>query len=115
MITELGRVGELVDAFARQLVADRTPRPVLDALARDLETLGGAGGRRLRHLAHLSGPAMDGDYLRAGVVLRESLDRLVGPACPGRSLVGAGTPAATACSCLIQAVLSASSFAARVA
>ncbi len=115
LITELGRVGELIDAFARQLAAGRTPRHVLDALAHDLETLGGAGGRRLRHLAHLSGPAMDADYLRAGMALRESLDRLGGPACAGRSPVGAGTPAATACSCLIQAVLSASSFAARVA
>ena len=115
LIAELGRVGELVDAFARQLVTGRTPRPVLDALTHDLDTLGGAGGRRLRHLEHLCWPSMDGDYLRTGVELRASLDRLAGPACPGRSQAGAGTPAVTTCSCLIQAVLSASSLAARVA
>jgi hypothetical protein len=115
LITELGRIGDLVDAFARLLAADRTPRPVLDALAHDLETMGGAGGRRLRQLANLAGPAMDGSYLRTGVTLRESLDRLASPSCAVGSPVGAGTQLATACSCLIRAVLSASSFAARVA
>lgn len=115
LISLLAQVGELVDAFARQLAAGRTPRPVLDALARDLETLGGAGGRRLRSIAYLSGPSMDGDYLRAGAALRESLDRLGSGSSVGGGSVGAGPSATTTCSCLIQAVLSASSFATRVA
>ncbi len=114
MISLLAQVGELVDAFARQLANGRTPRPALDALTTELETLGGAGGRRLRSIGCLSAPAMDGEYLRAGAALRESLDRLGGPTVC-RASAGSGPSAASTCSCLIRAVLSASSVATRVA
>ena len=115
VISLLAQVGELVDAFARQLANGRTPRPALDALTAELETLGGAGGRRLRSIGCLSAPAMDGEYLRAGAALRESLDRLGGgpTVCPASA--GSGPSAASTCSCLIRAVLSASSVATRVA
>src|SRR5262249_48904132 len=115
LIGLLAQVGELVDAFARQLAQGRTPPAVLAALSRDLETLGGAGGRRLRCIGRLSAPSMDGDYVRAGAALRESLHRLEGGSQAAAGRVGAGPSVAWTCSCLVHAVLSASSFANRVA
>ena len=64
LIAELEHVGELVDTSPRQLAAGRAPRVALHLLADDLEALGGPGGQRFADLAHLSGPAMDGDYPR---------------------------------------------------
>jgi hypothetical protein len=113
LVGELGRVGGLVDSLARTVVVGRTPQHVLDALAPDLEVLRTAGCRRLQ-LPHPTVPGMEGDYLRAGIVLRQSLDRLEASARPSAG-AGASASAASTCSCLVRAVLTASSLAARVA
>jgi hypothetical protein len=114
LVCELGRIGHLVDALARSVVEGYTPPPVLAALAPQLETLGTAGGRRLRHLDHLAAPAMDADYLRAGTRLRGSLELLERGRPSGAARTRAATSVATTCSGLIRAVLSAGSLAARV-
>lgn len=113
LVAELERIGALADAMARQVAAGQTSAAVLRVLAGDLETLATCGSTRVRRLMALSAPSMDGQYLRDGAALRSALDHLAGPGCggPGRH----EAPTAATCRGMIDAVLSASSLAARVA
>ena len=112
-VGELAAISTLSTALARRTATRGVPVPVRNAMGGELGLLGTAGSRRLRHLALLGGPAMDAEFQHGGSELRECLTRLT---CTGAGCRAADGPAVSStCAALVQAVLTASRYAARAA
>ena len=75
-VADLGRVGDLVDHLARNVVAGGDPHPLSPSLRMMLAVLLDAGGRRLRALADGPvGPGLDPAHRGCGRTLFEVADR----------------------------------------
>ncbi len=75
-VADIGRVGELVDQLARQVVAGVEHEPLSPTRRLEVSVLLDAGTRRLRQLADGPiGPGLDPEYRGCGCALFEVADR----------------------------------------
>jgi len=114
LISDLGRINDLIDTLTGLTVSLSSPL-VAGRDRQDILGVANAGALRLRSLAAgLPIPAMDADYLRAGLTLREAAEHL---SLHAGELARNSEPAKTAASCaaLAESVLLASRHAADAA